>query len=278
MSGERLTWRKLSAAITEDLWTERLSAFADRLAITALAGKPTVRVEVFALSRREADGLKGEFGGSVAKQPSLASLGETRRKPINIRGRLHVVASESEKEGFGRDGHALFIPTGMAFGTGEHATTLNCLRFLVDFAAVNEKRRWSILDLGCGSGILALGARMLGAGRVIAADFDPECVRVTRENCRANGLSGVTIRRVDVLTWEPRETFDLVCANLYSTILVQIAAKLADSVATGGTLIFSGVMRYQEKEVTKVFAKAGLRVTQVKRQGKWIAGTASRKL
>jgi ribosomal protein L11 methyltransferase len=165
----------------------------------------------------------------------------------------------------------------MAFGTGAHATTLNCLRFLVDFASTRTGSNWTALDLGCGSGILALAARQLGAKQVLAADFDPECVRITRENSEANGLRGVTVRKLDVLTWEPQAKFDLVAANLYSTILVAIAPKLARSIAPGGMLIFSGVMRDQEAEVSTAFKKAGLKVTETKRQGKWVAGTVSLK-
>jgi ribosomal protein L11 methyltransferase len=115
---------------------------------------------------------------------------------------------------------------------------------------------------------------MLGARNVLAVDFDPECVRITRENTRANNLLSVSVRKLDVLEWEPAESFDLVAANLYSTILTAIASKLARAVAPQGTLIFSGVMREQEDETTDALGKARFNVTHVKRQGKWIAGTA----
>jgi ribosomal protein L11 methyltransferase len=277
MKGELYAWRKLSTPDFEEHWLQQLSAYSERLAITSLAGRPRTRVEVFALSRAEAEEVERSFGGTIVKQPRNASIVETRRKPISIRGRLSVVSSEAERSDAPANTPTLVIPAGMAFGTGEHATTLNCLRFLVDFAVQRKDVKWTALDLGCGSGILALGARLLGAQRVLAADFDPECVRVTRENCQINSLRGVAIRRLDVLQWEPDARYDLVCANLYSTILVQIARKLAECIALGGTLIFSGVMRDQEREVTGAFRKAGLRVMQTKAQGKWIAGMAALK-
>lgn len=266
-------WRKLSPSKWDDVWPERLTEFVDRLAITTMAGGKTSRLEIFALSKRDADRLVKEFGGTVSKQVQdwLKAPGKPRA-PINVRGRLFVVTSEAERPA---DKASLVIPAGMAFGTGEHATTHNCLRFIADFSD-QQSGRWEMLDLGCGSGILALAARHFGAAKVEAGDFDPNCVRIAKENVKLNGLSGVAVKRLDVLNWEPARTWQLVAANLYSTILVQIAGKLASALAPGGTLIFSGVMRNQETEVVTAFRKAGLRVGEVKRQGKWVAGLARR--
>lgn len=267
------TWRKLSAAKWEDVWPERLTEFADRLAITSLKGKKTIRVELFALGKKEADRLVAQFGGTASKQrKDWLTGGAKPRPPINIRGRLFVVTSEAEKP---KDKPALIVPAGMAFGTGEHATTLNCLRLVADFAAA-QTAPWDMLDLGCGTGILALASRMLGARKVLAADFDPDCVRSTKENVKLNALTAVTVKKLDVFEWEPDRTWPLVTANLYSTILIAITPKLVASLAAGGTLIFSGVMRDQEAEVTKAFRKAGLKIGEIKRQGKWIAGIATR--
>jgi len=275
MTGDRYVWRKLSAAKWEDVWPERLSEFAEHLAITAFAGRPTIRIEVFGVSRADGERLTKAFGGTSAKQTRHVPLTVTKRKPINVRGRLSIILSEAERAFLRGGAPALLIPAGMAFGTGEHATTLNCLRFLVDFARSRARTAWTALDLGCGSGILALAARQLGAKRVLAGDFDRECVRTTRENIRANGVRSVTVRKFNVLEWEPNSKFDLVSANLYSTILVAIAPKLTRSLTPTGRLIFSGVMRDQEAEVASAFKNAGLKVTGTKRQGKWVAATAT---
>ncbi|MEQ1862106.1 MAG: 50S ribosomal protein L11 methyltransferase [Chthoniobacteraceae bacterium] len=266
-------WRKLSPAKWDDVWPERLAEFVDRLAITALAGSKTSRLEVFALDRRDATRLAKEFGGTVSKQTrDWLKAPAAPRAPINVRGRLYIVTSEAERP-VGKA--ALIVPAGMAFGTGEHATTLNCLRFVADFAAA-QTARWELLDVGCGSGILALAARALGATKVEAGDFDPDCVRTAKQNVRLNKLRGVAVRKMDVFDWKPARTWPAITANLYSTILIQIAPKLARALAPGGTLIFSGVMRDQEREVVAAFRKAGLRIGDIKRQGKWIAGTAHR--
>lgn len=266
-------WRKLSPSKWDDVWPERLAEFTDRLAITALVGSKSSRLEIFALTKRDADRLGKEFGGTISKQTrDWLKAPPKLRAPINVRGRLFIVTRDAERPA-GKA--ALVIPAGMAFGTGEHATTHNCLRFIADFAAV-QSGRWEMLDLGCGSGILALAARVLGAARVEAGDFDPDCVRTTKENVRLNQLAGVAVKKLDVFKWRPSRTWPLIAANLYSTILIEIAPKLARALAPDGTLVFSGVMREQEGEVVAAFRGAGLCVAEVKRQGKWIAGLAVR--
>jgi ribosomal protein L11 methyltransferase len=277
MTEQRFTWRKLSAAKWEDVWPERLSEFADRLAITALVAGKTIRVEVFELTKKEADYISKEFGGTVSKQNHdwLKASAKTRA-PIKIRSRLAVISSQAERKTIKPGTPALVIPAGMAFGTGEHATTLNCLRFLADLADEHKGRNWEVIDLGCGSGILALAARMLGARRCLAGDFDPDCVRTTRENIAHNKLSGLTVKRLDVFNWTPERTWDVVTANLYSTILVQIAPKLAKSLAPDGTLIISGVMRDQEADVMKALTRQKLKPVKIARQGKWIAAMLRR--
>jgi ribosomal protein L11 methyltransferase len=272
----RYTWRKLSSAKWEDVWPERLSEFADRLAITTLASAKTIRLEIFELSKNDAGRLIAEFGGSVVKQTrDWLAVSAKARTPLNIRGRLFIVSEQRQRAALKKTASSLIIPAGMAFGTGEHATTMNCLRFVADIAA-GQSDPWSLLDLGCGSGILAMAARRFGAAKVEAADFDPNCVRIAKENVELNGLRGITVRKLDVLQWQPKQRWHVITANLYSTILVQIAAKLTKALASGGTLVFSGVMRGQEREVVAAFREAGLRVGEIKRQGKWIAGIATR--
>ena len=173
-------WRKLSAAKWEDVWPERLSEFADRLAITTLPTRKTIRLEVFALTKSEAERLRQAFGGSASVQRTdWMSKSVAPRPPINVRGKLLVVTSVAERDAASGKRPALLVPAGMAFGTGEHATTATCLRLLADIAAERAGQRWEMLDLGCGSGILALAAALLGAARVEAYDFDPACVRMS---------------------------------------------------------------------------------------------------
>ena len=272
-------WRKLSAAQWEDAWWDRLAGVRDRLAITELAGAKTIRLEAFALTRTQAEKLRRAFGGSVSLQRAPRAVSGETRAPIRVRDRLVVVASVRERAALAKapsSRQALVIPAGMAFGTGDHATTSTCLRFLADVSAELAGSPWELLDLGCGSGILAIAARLLGARRAEAGDFDPHAVRTARENVLLNGVTGVTVKRLDVTVWQSARTWPVVAANLFSGLLVQVAPKIAAAVAPGGQLIFSGVLREQEAEVVAAFQRAGLVIGRLVRKGKWVSGRATR--
>jgi ribosomal protein L11 methyltransferase len=274
----RFVWRKLSAAKWEDVWPERLSEFADRLAITSLVGAKTIRLEVFELTKAQAERVQRAFGGTVSGQKrDWIRTQRAKRAPIRVRGKLAVVTSAAERAAIQGQQPILIIPAGMAFGTGEHATTATCLRLLADIADELKGQPWDLLDLGCGSGILALAARLLGASKVEAGDFDPACIRIAKENAKTNDLRGARIHKLDVLQWQPDRTWPVITANLFSSLLIQIAPKLAQALARDGRLIFSGILREQEREVVAAFTKAGLRIEHTIRQGKWIAGLAGLK-
>ncbi len=273
------TWRKLGAAKWEDAWVERLHEVSDRLAITALAGAKTIRREAFQLTKAQALRLRTAFGGVVAVQKMARAVSEAVRAPIKVRGKLVIVGSERERAVARKaapERPALLIPAGMAFGTGDHATTATCLRFLADVSGEFAGAKWEMLDLGTGSGILALAARLLGARCVEAGDFDPHAVRTAKENVRLNGLRGVTVKKSDVRDWQPARTWEVVAANLFSDLLVEVAPKIVAAVGPGGWLVFSGILRAQEAEVVAAFRRGGLRIERLVRKGKWVSGLARR--
>jgi ribosomal protein L11 methyltransferase len=274
------TWRKLGAAKWEDAWVERLLWISDRLAITSMAGARTIRLEAFELTWAQAERLRKGFGGVIALQKKQRAVSEPLRAPIRVRDKLIVAASAKERGELAKtapDRKVLVIPAGMAFGTGDHATTAACLRFLADVSGEFGSQMWEILDLGCGSGILALAGRMLGARRALAGDFDPHAVRTAKENVRANAIAGVTVKKLDVRVWQPPRVWDVVAANLYSGLLIETAPRIAAACASGGRFVFSGILRTQEAEVLPVLRKAGFDVQRLVRKGKWVAGMASRK-
>jgi ribosomal protein L11 methyltransferase len=271
----RFTWRKLVSAKWEDEWWERLRAFSGRLASTALPGASTVRIEAFALTKSEAQRLSTAFGGSVRTQKPVASASVPPRAPLRVRGRLAIVANAADCARAGK-APVLVIPAGMAFGTGDHATTAACLRLLADLAETLVAGKWEMLDLGCGTGILALAARALGARRAEAVDFDPDAVRTARENARLNSMQNVAVKKLDVRAWRPRRTWKVVAANLFSGLLVETAPAIAAAVARDGRLILSGVLCIQEETVLAAFARRGLRPGRIVRRGKWIAAVLQR--
>jgi ribosomal protein L11 methyltransferase len=155
------------------------------------------------------------------------------------------------------------------------ATTATCLRLLADIAAERAGHRWEMLDLGCGSGILALAAALLGAARVEAYRLRSR-LRAHCEGKRGSQMaSGVS--PFASLTCSPgsRAYLAIITANLFSSLHIAIAPKLVKALAVDGRLVFSGILRSQEKEVMTAFAGAGLRIIRLVRKGKWVTGTAS---
>jgi len=145
------------------------------------------------------------------------------------------------------------LDPGMAFGTGAHPTTALCLRALSDLLAARPGA--AVLDVGTGSGLLAIAARRLGAGRVAANDVDPVAVAVARENAARNG---VALEIVEAPLAAIAGPFDLVVANILANTLVELAPEIAAQVAPGGSLLLSGLLAGQEGEVARVYQACGL--------------------
>jgi ribosomal protein L11 methyltransferase len=151
---------------------------------------------------------------------------------------------------------AVYLDSGLAFGTGSHETTRLCARSLVRFARERGDRPFSVIDAGCGSGILALSAAVLGARPVRAFDSDPEAIRVSRENAAANGREG-TIEWFEAgmeegLAGPPA---DLVLANIQADVLRLYADELLGAVAPGGRLVLSGILAAEGPALRDFFAE-----------------------
>ena len=231
-------------------------------------GMSRVRLESFCETRRAAEGLKSILGGSVRPLPSDWSerfFAAHRTAPLKIGRRLTISSDEDDVAA----GERLIIPAGVAFGTGEHATTAMSLR-LLERATRPLPLGWRMLDAGTGSGILALAGWRFGARRVLAIDNDAMALSAAKENARRNGVRGVTFIVGDVQK-RIRGTFDVVTANLYSELLITVLPKFREVLTPDGSLILSGVLRQQERELTAGLRETGLRATETRRRGKWIA-------
>jgi ribosomal protein L11 methyltransferase len=277
---KRFSWRKLSAAKWADAWLERLSFLGPtRVMVIEFPNAPKVRVEAHGLKQKEADELVKMFGGQISEAKWLTLENPPLRAPIRIREKLLVVSTEKERdEALAEKAKrkVLLIPAGMAFGTGEHETTVTCLRFLADIAEEQGDKPWEVLDLGTGTGILALASREFGARTAEGHDFDPHAVRTAKENVRINAVKQCAMKKVDVRKWQPTRTWEVVVANLFSGLLMEVAPKIAAATSPGGNLVFSGVLREQEDEVVRAFKKAGFKIEKIIRRSKWIAGRARR--
>ena len=145
------------------------------------------------------------------------------------------------------DAAVVRLDPGLAFGSGTHPTTSLCLQWLDDLAAQGELQGRAVLDFGCGSGILALAALKLGAGRAVGVDNDPQAIRATHDNAERNGV-GERIA-VHLPADEPAMTYPIVVANILAAALDALADTLAARVAPGGRIALSGILAGQEDDL-----------------------------
>jgi ribosomal protein L11 methyltransferase len=165
------------------------------------------------------------------------------------------------------------LDPGMAFGTGHHETTRMCLALLDERLQAGPAPR--VLDLGTGSGILAIEAARLGAKRVVAADTDPTARTTAEENVRANAVS-TTVAIVDGDAWLRMGPYDLVTANLTAEDLRDLMPRVAASLAPSGAAILSGILASREPIVTQALSAQGLVVTTRREAGEWLALVVAR--
>jgi len=161
----------------------------------------------------------------------------------------------------------LVIDPGMAFGTGHHETTRSCLVLMENCAP--KTAHGNFLDLGTGTGILAIAARKLGYRHVVGIDTDILAIHAARENIVINKVPDVEIKETD-LAGLP-ETFDVIAANLISGVLVLLAPMLYLHMNPGGLAILSGILTGQEEEVIEAMGQAGLQLRETYRDGKWVS-------
>lgn len=171
-------------------------------------------------------------------------------------GRLHWVPVW-ERENFTLPpGHAvLWLDPGLAFGTGNHETTRLCVERLVALAE-EHGTKGRVIDAGCGSGILALSAALLGFQDVVGFDNDPEAIRVSEENAACNGVTGrVRFAVGDLVTGLAGRHAEIVLANIQADVLQKFAAELVASVAPHGTLVLSGILANENSQVRTTFER-----------------------
>ncbi|MBE6379976.1 MAG: methyltransferase domain-containing protein [Lentisphaerae bacterium] len=149
------------------------------------------------------------------------------------------------------------IDPGMSFGTGQHATTAYCLKVLAQNAQKQEYK--SVLDAGCGSGILAIAAKLLGYAPVTAYDYDPDCVSVTLENMQCNDLTtqDIDLFAADATTYAAPQEFDLACVNILSPILCAHAPRIISWVRKDGLLALAGILSQDFDNLSEIFTAAG---------------------
>jgi ribosomal protein L11 methyltransferase len=198
-----------------------------------------------------------------------------RHFPVLRVGRRLVIRPTWRRHRRGADDVVLALDPGMAFGTGLHPTTRLCLAGIEGLADRGVLAGSRVLDIGCGSGILAIAALKLGAATVIGLDTDPIAVEATLANARRNAVARRLRARQGSLP-SAGSPFDVVRANLIAGLLVPLAAPLHDELRPGGSLLASGIFVDREIDVRTAFAAAGLGVVDRRAEGDWVALEAVR--
>ncbi len=205
------------------------------------------RAAAMSLAQFSEDGAHVQALHAVEDQ-DWVRLTQSQFAPVEITPEFWVVPSWHEVPPGAKQ--VMRLDPGLAFGTGTHPTTRMCLRWLARKPANADLAR--VLDYGCGSGILAIGAALVGAGCIDAVDIDPAAVQSTSDNARRNGVAAATLAAG--LPAQAQGEYGVVLANILATPLKLLAPLLASHVAAGGWLVLAGILARQAEDITTAYA------------------------
>ncbi len=242
----------------------------------ASAAEAAAATTAEALGHLQAFGLRsiGELRTRIVHEEDWAEAWKAYFPVLRI-GRRLVIRPTWRRHRRGPDDVVLALDPGMAFGTGLHPTTRLCLAALETVAEDGRAEGARVLDVGCGSGILAIAAVKLGASDALGVDTDPIAIESTVANARRNRLARrIRARAGSLPSGEP--AFDIVLANLIAGVLVPLAGALRNELRPGGSLVASGIFVDREAEVRSALEATGLVIRARSSEGDWVALTATR--
>lgn len=213
-----------------------------------------------------------EISTEKVRREDWAESWKRHFKPMQIGGKLLLRPSWSRKKL--RSGQKLVVlDPGLSFGTGQHPTTRFCLEQLVELRQPNTHQ--SFLDIGTGSGILAIAAAKLGYSSVEGFDFDPVAVRVAQRNSKRNHVDGrVKLRQADLTTLpqKAKQRFDVICANLTADLLVSEKVRILNRLLPDSALILAGILQQQFENIRCEYENAGLKLISRCSEKEWESG------
>ena len=256
-----------------------LESQTSRVSIFVEQGKfspPDARKEIAAgLERIRGFGLNigaAKIEITRIKREDWAESWKKHFKPIEFPSLL-VKPSWSKKRA-AKNQAVVILDPGLSFGTGQHPTTSFCLHEIT--RCLKSGTAHSFLDIGTGSGILAIAAAKLGYAPVRAFDFDPDSVRVARANIRKNRVDGkilLTRGEITKLPLKPARQFDLVCANLISNLLIAERQRIVNRLKPTGTLVLAGILAAEFAGVESAFGKLKLKLHSSRVENEWCSGS-----
>lgn len=216
--------------------------------------------------------IHGAAPFAVSELPETDWVAKVRRELRPVRAGRFFVCGGHDADKVPAGAEPLLIEASMAFGTGHHGTTQGCLEALDRLAAAGFAGT-SVLDVGCGTAVLAMAAARLWPGPVLASDIDAVAVEVARANVAANGLGGrvrcVEAAGLDCPELAAAAPFDLIFANILKGPLIELAPDLTSHLQPGGYLILSGILNEQADEVIGVYRRLGNTLADRAEIGEW---------
>lgn len=187
-------------------------------------------------------------------------------KPFTVGKHIQIVPAWEEYQQ--KDGDIVIkMDPGLAFGTGSHETTKLILELLEDTVKQND----TVLDVGCGSGILAICASKLGAKECLCCDIDPMCVKVVGENAEKNQVSNITYFESNLLDKVPKKPYNIICANLVADIILRMLPNISDYMNDNTLLLLSGIINLREEEIKNALSTYHLKLVNEVHENDWCA-------
>lgn len=236
--------------------------------------KSPTEAMAFIHDRMSDSGIEGKIEVIGVNEDDWANAWKAYYKPIRI-GKHMVIVPAWEKFEPKEDDIVIRMDPGMAFGTGTHETT----RLVIELLEKYVKKGDRMLDVGTGSGILAICASKLGARECKAYDIDPVAVRVARENVKDSGLANITCDVSDLLRGVDRTggTYDIITANIVADIIIRMSPDIGELMHDGTILVTSGIITERRDEVVDALTKNGLEIVEVREDNGWCAVVVTKK-
>jgi ribosomal protein L11 methyltransferase len=273
---ERITGQPAFLYVDAQRQTTMASVYAERSSDWSPAKRAMLRAELRGLRQCGLDIGRGTISVEHIRQEDWAESWKRHFKPLEIGPALLLKPSWSRRRPKKKQALVVIDP-GLSFGTGQHPTTRFCLEQLV--AMRRQDRAQSFLDIGTGSGILAISGVKLGYSPVLGIDVDPESVRIARANARQN-QAGPKLRLISTplarLPMRSSAKYDLICANLIFDLLVEERTRISNQLRTGGILVLAGILRSQFRDVRAAYEGLGFRLLCSKTVNEWSSGTFGR--
>ena len=227
--------------------------------------------ELFIRERLISEGLKFELSHSFVSEDDWADSWKQYYKPVRCGKRIVIVPVWEDFCPSETDIVILMYP-GMAFGTGTHETTRLCAELLEEYTHPGDR----MIDVGCGSGILAICASKLGASECLACDIDPDAVRVARENTKLNCTPNVQCEVSDLVSKVKPVLFDIVAVNIVADVIIRLSPDIGRYLTKDAVLIVSGIICERADETVDALRKSGFEPISERRENGWYAAALKR--